>query len=340
MDSLSDLLNTRKERRLGVFLILLSLMLFLLSLFVGEFNLNIINIIEGLSKDNYNIDSVVFQHIRLPRSLLAIIIGASLGLSGAALQGLLRNPLAEPGIIGVSASAALGAVLVFYSGLSLTFPLALPLGGITGALLSVTLLYLLAGRNSSVLTLILAGVAISSLAGSLTALALNLAPNPFASMEIFYWLMGSLSNASMEHVWLLVLPTVLGWWLIFQSRHALDVLSLGEDTASTLGINLATLNKKLILGTALCVGAAVSVSGGIAFIGLIVPHLLRPLVGHRPSSLLFVSAVAGAALLLFADIIVRLLPTQQELKIGVLTALIGAPFFLRLILNSRRAWAS
>jgi len=152
--------------------------------------------------------------------------------------------------------------------------------------------------------------------------------------------MGSLSNASMEHVWLLLLPTLFGWWLIFQSRHALDVLSLGEDTASTLGINLARLNKKLILGTALCVGSAVSVSGGIAFVGLIVPHLLRPFVGQRPSSLLFVSAIAGATLLLFADIMVRLLPTQQELKIGVLTALIGAPFFLRLILNSRRAWSS
>jgi len=340
MNSLNQLLNAPKERKLSFSLVLFCLVLFLLSLFIGDINLSIINIIDGISKGNYNIDLVVFQHLRLPRSLLAIIIGASLGLSGAALQGLLRNPLAEPGIIGVSASAALGAVLVFYSGLSLVFPLALPLGGITGALLSVTLLYLLAGRNSSVLTLILAGVAISSLAGSLTALALNLAPNPFASMEIFYWLMGSLSNASMEHVWLLLLPTLFGWWLIFQSRHALDVLSLGEDTASTLGINLARLNKKLILGTALCVGSAVSVSGGIAFVGLIVPHLLRPFVGQRPSSLLFVSAIAGATLLLFADIMVRLLPTQQELKIGVLTALIGAPFFLRLILNSRRAWSS
>ena len=340
MMSFTYLLETKREKRLVLFFLTVTILLFFASLLIGDTPLNIAPALQAIFQGHHTIDQLILQHIRLPRSLLAIIIGASLGIAGAALQGLLRNPLAEPGLIGVSASAALGAVIVFYSGLSLIFPLALPLGGITGALLSVTMLFLLAGRNSSVLTLILAGVAISSLAGALTALALNLSPNPYASLEIFYWLMGSLSNASLNHVWLILVPTLLGWWLLIRSRTALDVLSLGEETASTLGVNLSLLNKQLILGVALSVGAAVSVSGGIAFIGLIIPHLLRPFVAHRPSSLLIVSGLGGAALLLIADMTVRLVPTQQELKIGVLTALIGAPFFLRLILSSRREWLS
>jgi len=340
MMSFTYLLETKREKRLVLFFLTVTILLFFASLLIGDTPLNIAPALQAIFQGHHTIDQLILQHIRLPRSLLAIIIGASLGIAGAALQGLLRNPLAEPGLIGVSASAALGAVIVFYSGLSLIFPLALPLGGITGALLSVTMLFLLAGRNSSVLTLILAGVAISSLAGALTALALNLSPNPYASLEIFYWLMGSLSNASLNHVWLILVPTLLGWWLLIRSRAALDVLSLGEETASTLGVNLSLLNKQLILGVALSVGAAVSVSGGIAFIGLIIPHLLRPFVAHRPSSLLIVSGLGGAALLLIADMTVRLVPTQQELKIGVLTALIGAPFFLRLILSSRREWLS
>jgi iron complex transport system permease protein len=328
------------ERKLAVFLLIFIIIFFAISLKSGDINISIINSLKDILNGEYSINAIVLQEIRLPRTLLAIIIGASLGISGAALQGMLRNPLAEPGVIGVSASAALGAVIVFYFGLSSAFPLALPLGGISGALLAVILLYTLAGKNSSLLTLILAGVAISSLAAALTALALNLAPNPYASLEIFFWLMGSLSDRSFLHVWLILPTTLLGWWLMLGTRRGLDALSLGEDTAQTLGVNLAVLNKRIIIGVALSVGAAVSVSGGIGFIGLIVPHLLRPYVDYKPGSLLFVSGLAGALLLLLADIAVRLLPTQYELKIGVLTALIGAPFFLHLILKARREWAS
>jgi len=306
---------------------------FIVSLNTGVTHLSLFKGLNDWLHATNSIDALILYEIRLPRTLLAIIIGASLGLSGAALQ------LAEPGVIGVSASAALGAVIVFYFGLSSAFPLALPLGGITGALLAVMLLYLLAGNNSSILTLILAGVAISSLSAALTALALNLAPNPFASLEIFFWLMGSLSDRSFLHVWLILPTTLIGWWLMLSVRRGLDALSLGEDTATSMGVNVQSLNKRIILGVALSVGAAVSVSGGIGFIGLIVPHLLRPFVQHKPGSLLIVSGLAGALLLLLADIAVRLLPTQQELKIGVLTALIGAPFFLHLLLKSRREWA-
>lgn len=339
MKRLKTLSNNPNKQTLIVFLLISIAIFFIVSLNTGVTHLSLINGLNDWLHSTRSIDSLILYEIRLPRTLLAIIIGASLGISGAALQGMLRNPLAEPGVIGVSASAALGAVIVFYFGLSSIFPLALPLGGITGALLAVILLHLLAGKNSSILTLILAGVAISSLSAALTALALNLAPNPFASLEIFFWLMGSLSDRSFLHVWLILPTTLIGWWLMLSVRRGLDALSLGEDTATSMGVNVQSLNKRIILGVALSVGAAVSVSGGIGFIGLIVPHLLRPYVQHKPGRLLIVSGLAGALLLLLADIAVRLLPTQQELKIGVLTALIGAPFFLHLLLKSRREWA-
>lgn len=336
----TNLINTSHETRLTAVLLSSLLVLMVFSLTVGELNISIISSLVNTFNNESTLEAIVFEEIRLPRTLLAVLIGASLGLSGAALQGMVRNPLAEPGVIGVSTSAALGAVIVFYFGLTAIFPMALPLGGIAGALLAVIFLYLLTGKNSSMLTLILAGVAVSSLAAALTALALNLSPNPYASLEIFFWLMGSLADRSFTHVWLILAPTLLGWWLMLRGRRDLDVLSLGEDTAQSLGVNLQKLNQKIILGVALAVGSAVSVSGGIGFVGLVVPHLLRPYVGYQPGRLLISSALGGAILLLAADIVVRLLPTQQELKIGVLTALLGAPFFLHLILKSRREWVS
>ena len=329
-----------RERNLMLSLLSLLFILFISSLMVGDVNISIINSLESILNDRPSLDSIIFVEIRLPRSLLAVLIGGSLGLSGAALQGMVRNPLAEPGVIGVSSCAALGAVIMFYFGLASIIPLALPLGGISGALLAVVFLYLLTRNNNSMLSLILAGVAISSLAAALMALALNLSPNPYASLEIFFWLMGSLADRSFEHVALILLPTFLGWWLMLSTRHDLDVLSLGEDTAQSLGVQLKKLNKKIILGVALSVGAAVSVCGGIGFVGLVVPHLLRGFVGYQPGRLLSHSALGGAVLLLAADISVRLIPTQQELKIGVVTALLGAPLFLHLILKSKREWVS
>jgi iron complex transport system permease protein len=336
----TNLIHMSNETRLTATLLSSLLVLIAFSLNTGYLNISIISSLTNIINNESTLEALVFEEIRLPRTLLAVLIGASLGLSGAALQGMIRNPLAEPGVIGVSSSAALGAVIVFYFGLAAIFPMALPLGGIAGALLAVIFLYLLTGKNSSMLTLILAGVAVSSLAAALTALALNLSPNPYASLEIFFWLMGSLADRSFTHVWLILPPTLLGWWLMLKGRRDLDVLSLGEDTAQSLGVNLQKLNQKIILGVALTVGSAVSVSGGIGFVGLVVPHLLRPYVGYQPGRLLISSALGGAILLLAADIIVRLLPTQQELKIGVLTALLGAPFFLHLILKSRREWVS
>lgn len=279
---------------------------------------------------------IIVIEVRLPRALLALLIGATLGLSGAALQGLLRNPLAEPGLIGASAAAALGAVLVFYSGLAAMFVWALPLGGILGALAAVCLVWLLAGRSGDSLSLILAGVAVASLAGALTALALNFAPNPFAASEIMFWMMGSLADRSFEHVWLATPFMAAGAWLILRQAPALDALTLGPDTARTLGFDMGRTARGIVLGVALGVGAATAVAGAIGFVGLVTPHLLRPLVGYRPRPLLLASALGGAVLTLFADIGARLAAPAEELKLGVLTALVGAPFFLYLIYSQRR----
>lgn len=282
------------------------------------------------------IAQLIFWEVRLPRLLLGLMVGAVLGLAGAALQGLLRNPLAEPGIVGASSGAALGAVVAFYFGAAASMPLALPLGGIAGGLLGLALLFLLAGRTPGIASLILAGVAVNAFAGALTALLLNLAPNPFAVTEIVFWTMGSLADRDMDHVLLAALPCLAGACLMLAATRGLDALTLGEETAGSLGFSVGRLRLQVLLGAGLAVGAAVSVSGVIGFVGLVVPHIVRPLVAHEPGRLLIPSALAGAALLTAADIAARLVPGTTELKIGVLTALLGAPFFLHLLAKARR----
>jgi iron complex transport system permease protein len=272
----------------------------------------------------------VVMDIRLPRTVLAILAGAALGLSGAVLQGLLRNPLADPGVIGISAVASLGAVLAFYFGLW-----SVAAGGIAGGLVAALLLVVLAGRNTGTLTLLLAGVALSSFAVALTSLALNLAPSPLAAYEIMFWLLGSVADRSWEHV-RIALPFVLvGGALLLTTGRGLAALTLGEDVAHTLGIDLGRLRLAAVVGTALAVGGSVAVTGSIGFVGLVVPHLLRHAVDHDARRLLWVSALGGAVLLLAADIAVRLLVVGQELKLGVATALVGAPFFLWQVLRMR-----
>lgn len=281
------------------------------------------------------VTAIVYE-IRLPRVLLALIVGAGLGMAGAALQGLLRNPLAEPGLIGVSASAGLGAVIAFYFGFAALQPLALPVFAMTSAALATALLLILAGRTAGALTLILAGIAVSSLAVALTSLALNLAPNPFALSEMVLWLMGSLKDRSMVQVGLAAPFVALGGLLLWSARRGLDALTLGEEAARSLGVHVPRLRLVVVLGTALAVGASVAVAGSIGFVGLVVPHLLRPLVGHQPGRLLLPSAVGGAGLVVSADSLARTLPTHQEVNLGVITALIGAPFFFFLLLRLHR----
>ena len=317
---------------LGVVLIAL----FVISLLTGSSSISLMQGLSGLFGFGDTDTVLIMQQLRLPRALLGLMIGLTLGLSGAALQGYLRNPLAEPGLLGVSSSASLGAVLALYSGLSLLFPLSLPLMALGFAFIAVILVQFLAGGSGSTITVILAGVAVSAFAGALTSLALSLAPNPFALMEIVFWMLGSLNDRSMSHVWLVLPFMSLGWLMLILSGRSLDALTLGQETAASMGVDLRKVQFLVVAGTAMSVGAATAVAGAIGFIGLVVPHVLRPFVGSRPSRLLPASALGGAVMLLAADIFVRLILPEKDLKLGVLTALIGAPFFLHLVWRLRK----
>lgn len=332
--------STTRERSQGLLLGVLALLVAVLavvSLFTGRLGFGGIADLLAVRSADPETFRLLLVEIRLPRTLLAMSVGATLGLSGAVLQGLLRNPLAEPFILGASSSAALGAVIVFYFGLAGGSALATPLGGIAGTMIATAALLALGGRTQEPLTLILAGVALNALAAALTSLALNLAPSPYAALEIVFWILGSFADRSLEHVTFALPLMIIGWALLFSTWRCLDALTLGEDAAVSLGFNMAAIKIRAILGCAFGVGAAVAATGVISFVGLVVPHILRPLVGYRPSRLLPASMLGGAALMLAADIGVRLIDTQLELKIGVITALIGTPFFFHLLLVLRRS---
>ncbi|MGC8201933.1 FecCD family ABC transporter permease [Aliiroseovarius sp. PTFE2010] len=322
--------------RLVLILSTLVALLFFAALVVGPANIGVFQSLNALFAGDEGPMTLVMREIRLPRALLAVLIGGSLGLAGAAMQGYLRNPLADPGLIGVSGSAALGAVLAIQTGLAAAFAFGLPLAALAGALIGVFLVLVLAGPGGSSLTLILAGIAISALAGAFTSLVLNLSPNPFAANEIVFWMMGSLADRSMTHVWIAFPLIVLGALMLATLSRGLDALTLGEDAAEAMGIGLRRMRLTLIFGTAAVVGASTAVAGAIGFVGLVVPHLLRPFVGARPGRLLWASAFGGAAMLLAADIAVRVILPGRDLKLGVVTALVGAPLFLHLIYRTRR----
>ncbi|NEX46297.1 FecCD family ABC transporter permease [Pseudotabrizicola algicola] len=322
-------------RHLIAALTMLVVALFALSLVTGVARVGPGESLAALFRDDGGPLTMVMREIRLPRAILAVMIGVSLGLSGAAMQGFLRNPLAEPGLIGVSSSAALGAVLALQTGFAASFALALPVAALVGALVGVGAILFLAGPGGGAFTLILAGIALSALTGALTSLVLNLSPNPFAANEIVFWMMGSLADRSFDHV-LMALPIMaLGWLALARTGRGLEALTLGEDAAASMGVDLARLRLILLGGVAASVGAATAVAGAIGFVGLVVPHLLRPLVGGRPSRLLLASALGGAALVLAADIAVRMVLPGRDLKLGVLMALVGAPVFLNLIWRMR-----
>jgi len=279
-------------------------------------------------------DWLILWQIRVPRTLLAALVGAGLGLSGAVLQGALRNPLADPGLLGIGGCAALGAILAFYWGVAAAHAVALPAAAMLGAACGCGALMAFSGTALSGPSLILAGVALSAAASACIALALSLAPNPFALAEITFWLMGGLEDRSLLHLAVAAPPIVLGCLLLLRLGRRLDALSLGEATAATLGLPVTRTLALACLGVTLAVGAGAAVAGGIGFVGLVVPHLLRPFAGQRPGALLLPSMAGGAVLLLAADLLARLapllLPLSGEPRLGVLTALLGAPFLVRI----------
>src|SRR5262245_17729456 len=299
---------TKPPYAITVGLVVLVVLLALISLGTGPVRLSPATVVDALFGGGTGAQQTIIREIRLPRAILASAIGAVLGLSGAALQGLLRNPLASPSLFGAPQSAAFGAVLMIALGFADVRSWLLPVAAIIAAFGSVFALLTIAGRNAGLLILILAGLAISSLAGAATALVMNLSQNPFVVLEIAFWLLGSLEDRSFQHVALALPFIVLGGVVLFSQRSAFRALSLGEETAQSLGVDVVRLRLIVILGVALGVGGAVAVTGTIGFIGLVAPHLMRPLIGHDPARLLLPSALSGAALLLAADIAVRSLP--------------------------------
>lgn len=279
---------------------------------------------------------IVITQLRVPRTLLALLVGAALGTAGAALQGYTRNPLADPGVLGVSPAAGLGAVLVLYFGLTAISPWLLPAAAMAGAAVGLAALLALAGSSSSVAVFVLAGIVIQTMATAATTLAVSLAPTPWAVDEIVNWLLGAVADRSFEEVRLAAPFIAAGLILLLTTRRALDALTLGELGARGLGIDLAAVRLRLAAGVALVVGASVAVTGVIGFVGLVTPHLLRPFFGARPGALLIPSALGGAILLLAADILVRLTPAAVEIRLGAAMAALGGPFFLALLIRIRR----
>lgn len=322
--------------RLLIVLGLIAAGFFVAGLVVGPAQISPFDSLRALFSDDGSVVSEVMLQIRLPRAILAALIGGGLGLAGAAMQGYLRNPLADPGLIGVSGSAAVGAVIALQTGFAASVPLGLPAAALLGAFIGVALVLLLAGPRGGSLTLILAGIAIASLSGALVSLVLNLSPNPFAASEIVFWMMGSLADRSMDHVWIATPLIILGAALLLSLSRALDALTLGEDAAEAMGIGLVRVRLVLVIGTAAIVAGGTAVAGAIGFVGLVVPHILRGFVGARPGRLLWASALGGAIMLMAADLLVRVILPERDLKLGVLTAMVGAPLFLHLIYRTRR----
>ena len=309
-------------------LIVASALLMLAAIMLGSTPLGTRHILQALMGQGSPGDAIVLWEIRLPRAMAAYAVGAALGLSGAALQGLLRNPLAEPGVLGVSASASLFATFTLYFGFSAISSLVLPLAAIAGALVATSFLAVVALRVNSVIALILIGVGISSFSGALMTLLMNLAPNPFSLSDMINWMMGTVANRSFEDILFAAPFLIIGAVLILSSGRDLSAFTLGEEAASGIGVSLTTVRMKVVFGTGFCTGAAVAIAGAVGFVGIVAPHLVRPHVDHEPSATLLPSALLGGVILVAADIFIRVAPTTTELKLGVVAALLGAPIFV------------
>ena len=303
--------------------------------FLGSTPLEAGRVLSSLFGSGTPGDTLVVWQIRLPRALAAGLVGAALGASGAALQGLLRNPLADPGVLGVSASASLAATFAIYYGLTAFSAWALPIAAIIGAMVATLVITLAALRTESVVTLILIGVGLSSFAGAVMSLLMNLAPNPFSLSDMINWMLGSVANRSFDDLALAMPFLSAGLLILGVSRRGLAALTLGEEAASGVGLNLRRQRILIVLGAGLATGAAVSIAGAIGFVGIVAPHIVRPFVRHDPARSLLPSALLAGLFLILADIGVRVIPTQTELKLGVMAALIGAPAFIWIAMQRR-----
>lgn len=318
---------------LNLFLVVVLICALFATCLLGSTSLPVATVLQALVGIGDSRDLAVVWQIRLPRGLAAMFVGVALGMSGASLQGLLRNPLAEPGVLGVSATAALAATVAIYYGLVQFSMLVLPLAAIAGAMLATAFIAAAALRSVSVVTLILIGVGLSSFAGALMSLLMNFAPHPFTLADMVNWMLGSVANRSFRDLQLTLPFLLTGIVVLWRARGGLSVLTLGEEAARGSGLNLRRQRLLVVFGSGLATGAAVAMSGAIGFVGIVAPHLVRPWVGYDPSRTLLPSALMGGVLLVVADIVVRVLPTTGELKLGVVAALLGAPVFIWIAFN-------
>ena len=302
---------------------------------LGSTTMPLDRVMAGLLGYGTSSDQMIVWDIRLPRGIAAFLVGSALAMSGAALQGLLRNPLAEPGVLGVTSMASLGATIAIYYGFAALSHWALPIFSVGGALAATFFIMLASARTQSITTLILIGVGISSFSGALMSFVMNMAPNPFTLSEMINWMLGSVSNRSFADLKLMAPFIVSGMVILFFASRSLSVLTLGEEAATGLGVNTKRLRMLIIIGSGLATGGAVALAGAIGFVGIIIPHMIRPFVDHDPARSLVPSAIAGGLALTLADILVRILPTLNELKLGVAAALFGAPFFIWIVLRQR-----
>jgi len=314
--------------RLNLILALIAAALFALSALAGTAPLPVGETLAALTGQGDEAARVIVWEIRLPRAAAAFCVGAALGLAGAALQGLLQNPLAEPGVLGVSAFSALGAVIAIFFGFAAVSSLAVPLAAVLGAGAATVILAVSALRGAGSVTLLLIGIGLSSSAGALMSLALNLAPNPFSLADLINWMMGSVANRSWADILMAAPVWLIGAALVLVAGPGLRALSLGEETARSLGADPKRLRLLVIGGTSLLTGASVATAGTIGFIGIVAPHVIRPFVRHDPQRLLAASALLAGIILMAADLMVRVLPFDQELKLGVAAALLGGPVFI------------
>lgn len=323
------------SRRLILALGIASTLSIIVACTLGSTPMDLSRVLSALIGQSSAGDNIVIWEIRLPRALAAYVVGAALGASGAALQGLLRNPLAEPGVLGVTATASLSATFALYYGFAATSAYLLPIYAIAGALAATALLAAAAMRIKSVVTLILLGVGLSSFSAAAMSLLLNFAPNPFSLSDMINWLLGSVANRSFEDIRIVMPFVVAGMAILFFSRRGLSALTLGEEAASGVGLNLSRQRIAVVLGAGLATGASVALAGAIGFVGIVAPHLVRPFVAYDPARSLLPSAMLAGLILVVADIGVRLLPTATELKLGVVAAIIGAPAFIWIAVSRR-----
>ncbi len=314
--------------RLILALGLVSALLIGASVFFGSAALSITDVLRALGQGADKTDALIVWEIRLPRAAAAFGVGAALGASGAAMQGLLQNPLADPGVLGVSSAASLGAVLMLYFGLALPGSVTLMAAAIVFALIAMVLLFAIAGAKSGTLQLVLTGLGLSSLCGALVSLAFNLAPNPYSLADLINWTLGSVANRSWNDVLFVLPPWALGAVALWRAAPGLKALTLGEETALSLGADPKSTRAWAVGATALLTGASVAIAGAVGFVGLVAPHLVRRFVRHDPAALLLPSALAGGVLLLIADAIIRSGLIDPDLKLGVVAALAGAPMFI------------